>query len=85
MRRAIPLGAKFKETDMKSIGIVVLVLGLLAMAYGGFSYTKDSTAVKLGPLELQVKEKQQVNVPLWAGVATAVAGGLLLGFGGRRS
>jgi hypothetical protein len=70
---------------MKIAGIIVLALGILAMAYGGFSYTKDSTAVKLGPLELSVKEKERVNVPLWAGVAAAVAGGLMLAAGGRRS
>ena len=69
---------------MKLIGIALLVLGLLAMAYGGFSYTKDSTAVKLGPIELSVKEKERVNVPLWAGVAAAVAGGLLLVLGSRK-
>lgn len=69
---------------MKSIGIVVLVLGILAMAYGGFSYTKDSTALKLGPIELSVKEKERVNVPLWAGVAAALAGGLMLVLGARK-
>lgn len=69
---------------MKIIGIALLVLGLLAMAYGGFSYTKDSTAMKLGPIELSVKEKQRVNVPMWAGVASALAGGLLLVLGGRK-
>ena len=46
--------------------------GLLGLAYGGFSYTKDTTAVKLGPIELTVKEKQSVNIPLWAGVAAVV-------------
>jgi len=41
--------------------------------------------VKLGPLELTVKEKQKVNVPLWAGLAAMIAGGLLLVLGkGRR-
>lgn len=68
---------------MKSIGIVVLVLGILAVVYGGFSYTKDSTAMKLGPVELQVKEKETVNVPLWAGLAAIGAGGLIF-LGGRR-
>lgn len=70
---------------MKTLGIALLVLGLLAMAYGGFSYTKDSTAMKLGPIELSVKEKERVNVPMWAGVAAAVAGGLLLVLGTRKS
>jgi drug/metabolite transporter (DMT)-like permease len=69
---------------MKILGIVLLVAGILALAYGGFSYTKDTTAVKLGPLELSVKEKESVNVPVWAGIAAAVAGGLLLAFGSKR-
>ena len=65
-------------------GIVLLVAGLLGLAYGGFSYTKDSTAVKLGPIELTVKEKETVNVPLWAGIAAAVAGAGLLVMGGKK-
>lgn len=68
----------------KLLGIALLVAGALGLAYGGFSYTQDTTAVKLGPLELSVKEKKTVNVPVWAGVGAIVAGGLLLAFGGRR-
>ena len=63
---------------MKIIGIALLIAGVLALVYGGFSYTKDTTAVKLGPLELSVKEKESVNVPVWAGIAAVVAGGLAL-------
>lgn len=70
---------------MKTFGIALLALGLLAMAYGGFSYTKDSTALKLGSIELTVQEQKHVNVPLWAGVAAALAGGVLLVLGSRRS
>ena len=68
---------------MKVLGIVLLVAGILALAYGGFSYTKETHEANLGPLQLEVKEKERVNVPLWAGVALAVAGGGLLLFGGR--
>ncbi|WP_291013169.1 hypothetical protein [Hydrogenophaga sp.] len=68
----------------KLLGIALLVAGALALVYGGFSYTKDTTAVKLGPLELTVKEKESVNVPVWAGVGAIVAGGLLLVFGGKK-
>jgi hypothetical protein len=63
---------------VKAIGIVLLVLGLLGIAYGGFSYTKDTTAAKIGPIEIEVKEKKQVNVPLWAGIAVAAVGAVLL-------
>ena len=63
---------------IKAVGGLLLVAGVLALVYGGFTYTKDTTAVKLGPLELSVKEKQSVNVPVWAGAGAVLAGGLLL-------
>nr|WP_316641948.1 hypothetical protein [uncultured Roseateles sp.] len=69
---------------IRLIAIVLLIGGTLALVYGGFSYTKDTTAVKLGPIELSVKEKESVNIPIWAGVGAIVAGGLLLAFGGRK-
>jgi len=68
---------------MKIVAILLIVAGVLALAYGSFSYTKDKTAVKLGPIELSVKEKETVNIPVWAGVGAIVVGGLLLAFGGR--
>jgi len=74
--------------DMNSIrlaAIALVVVGTLALIYGGFSYTKDTTAVKVGPLELSVKEKETVNVPVWAGIAAIVAGGLLLVVGSKKS
>lgn len=66
------------------VGIVLIAAGALALAYGGFSYTKDTTAVKLGPLELSVQEKKTVNVPVWAGVGAILVGGLLLVLGGNK-
>jgi hypothetical protein len=68
---------------VKVVAIVLIVAGTLSLAYGGFSYTKDTTAVKVGPLELSVKEKERVNVPVWAGVGAIAAGALLLLFGGK--
>ena len=67
------------------IGIVLIVAGTLGLVYGGFSYTKDTTAVKLGPIELSVKEKKQVNVPMWAGIGAIVIGGLLLVLGNKKA
>ena len=69
---------------LKLVAVVLIAAGVLALVYGGFSYTKETTAVKLGPLELSVKEKQTVNVPLWAGVGAIVVGGLLLVMGGKK-
>ena len=65
--------------------IVLIVAGILGLVYGGFSYTKETHDVKLGPIELSVKEKQKVNVPVWAGVGAIVLGGALLLFGSKRS
>ncbi len=69
---------------IKLVGLALIVAGILGLAYGGFSYTKDTTVVKLGPLEVSAKEKQTVNVPLWAGVGAIVVGGLLLVMGGKK-
>ena len=69
---------------IKLVAVALIVAGVLALIYGGFSYTKDTTAVKLGPIELSVKEKKTVNVPMWAGVGAIVAGGLLLVLGAKK-
>ncbi len=70
---------------VKIAALILLVAGLVALVYGGFSYTKDTTVVKMGPLEITAKEKKNVNVPVWAGVGAIVVGGLLLAFGaGKR-
>jgi TRAP-type C4-dicarboxylate transport system permease small subunit len=69
---------------IRIVAIALIVAGALALLYGGFSYTKDTTAVKLGPIELSVKEQKTVNVPMWAGVGAIVVGGLLLVLGGKK-
>ena len=69
----------------KIAAIVLLAVGVLALVYGGFSYTKDTHEAKIGPLELSVKERERVNIPVWAGVAAIVAGGALLLLKDKRS
>ncbi len=64
--------------SIKIAGIALIAAGLLALAFGGFSFTKETHETKIGPLELSVKDKERVNIPLWAGVAAVVAGGVLL-------
>ena len=70
---------------LRIAAIAIIVAGVLALAYGGFSYTKDTTALKVGPVKLKVQEKETVNVPIWAGIAAIVAGGLVLVGAGRKS
>jgi hypothetical protein len=70
--------------DIRMVAIGLIVAGALALLYGGFSYTRDTTAVKIGPLELSVKEKKTVNIPIWAGAGAIVLGALLLVLGGKK-
>jgi hypothetical protein len=63
-------------------GIVLVVCGALGLAYGGFSYTKETTALKLGSMELKVQERETVAVPLIVSAgALAIGVFLLVGFG----
>lgn len=68
----------------KLVAILLIVGGILALAYGGFTYTKDTHSAKVGPFELAVKEKQTVNIPVWAGVGAIVLGGVLLVTAGKK-
>ena len=68
---------------LKIVGIVLIVAGALGLAYGGFSYTKETHKAEIGPLKLSVQEKERVNVPQWAGLG-AIALGVVLLFAGRK-
>jgi TRAP-type C4-dicarboxylate transport system permease small subunit len=69
----------------KIIALVLIVGGALALAYGGFSYTKSTSEANLGPISIEVKDKEQVNIPMWAGIAAIVVGGVLLIAPGKRT
>jgi hypothetical protein len=73
-----------KMNAIKVVAIGLIIAGVLGLAYGNFSYTKDTQQAKLGPLELSVKEEKTVNIPVWASIAAIAAGGLMLAFGGKR-
>jgi hypothetical protein len=68
----------------KIIAIVLIIAGALALAYGQFSFTKETHQAKIGPLELSVKEKETVNIPVWLGGGAIALGVVLLVAGGRR-
>jgi hypothetical protein len=65
-------------TPVRIFAIVLIVAGALALAYGGFSFTKETHKAEIGPLKLSVQEKERVNVPQWAGLASILAGVVLL-------
>lgn len=68
---------------MKMAGLALIVAGILGLAYGGFSFTKETHQAKIGPIELSIKDRQTVNIPAWAGIGAIVIGGALLAFGGK--
>lgn len=69
----------------KIVGIVLVLVGLAGFFTGGFSFTKDKTAAKLGPLELTVKERESVNIPQWLSLGVVALGAIVLVAGFRKS
>jgi len=71
-------------TPLRIAGIVLIVAGALALAYGGFSFTKETHKAEIGPIKLAVQEKERVNVPQWAGLGAIAAGVVLMLVGGKK-
>jgi multidrug transporter EmrE-like cation transporter len=71
-------------SSTKIIAIVLILAGVLGLAYGKFTYTKETHDAKIGPIEMSVTDKETVNIPVWAGVGAIVIGAGILLVGGRR-
>jgi uncharacterized membrane protein len=74
------------EEHMKPLsilGVVLIVLGLVALFAGGFSYTKDKDTADLGPVNITVTDKEHVRVPTPVSAGVIVLGVVLLFAGGR--
>lgn len=65
----------------KLAAIILIVAGVLGLAYGGFSYTQSTHEADIGPVHVALGERKHVNIPVWAGIGAIVAGVLLLGLG----
>ena len=72
-------------SPLKIVAIILIVAGIAGLIYGKFTYTKATHEVNLGPIDLAVKEKKTVNVPMWAGIGAIVVGAGLLLAGGRKT
>jgi drug/metabolite transporter (DMT)-like permease len=71
-------------TPVKIAAIVLIVVGIAGLAWGGFSFTKETHKAEIGPLKFSVQEKERVNIPQWAGIGAIVAGVVLLVVGGKK-
>jgi TRAP-type C4-dicarboxylate transport system permease small subunit len=69
----------------KILALVLIAAGVLGLVYGGFSYTKQTHQATIGSLELSVRDRETVSIPVWAGVGAIVLGGALFVFGNRKS
>jgi uncharacterized membrane protein YidH (DUF202 family) len=69
-----------KMNIIRILAILLIIAGVMSLIYGGFNYTKETEEVKLGPIEMSVKEKEIVNIPVWAGVSMIAVGAILLLF-----
>ena len=70
---------------VKIAAILLIVAGVLGLTYGSFSWTRETHATKVGPIELALKERESVNVPVWAGVGAIAIGAALLLLGGKKN
>ena len=70
---------------MKLAGIVLIVIGVLALVYQGFSYTKTEKDAQLGPIEIQHQETHNVPIPPIVGGVLIVGGVAALAMGARGS
>jgi uncharacterized membrane protein YidH (DUF202 family) len=68
---------------MKIAAIVLIVIGVIALAYGGISYTREKKVLDIGPLEATTKERKTIPLPPVVGIA-AIAGGVVVLLVSRR-
>ena len=69
---------------IKIAAVALIVAGVLGLAYGGFSYTKETHHATLGPIDLSVQDRKTINVPVRASVGAIMVGGVLLLLGNRK-
>jgi hypothetical protein len=65
-------------SPLKIVAILLIAAGVIGLVYGGITYTKTTHDAKVGPFELSIKDKETVNIPVWAGIGAIVVGGALL-------
>ncbi len=70
---------------LRLTGVILIVLGVAGFFTGGFSFTKETTQAKLGPLELTVKDRETVTVPQWLSLGAIALGAVVLVLGFRKS
>jgi hypothetical protein len=65
-------------SPLKIVALLLIAAGIVGLVYGGITYTKTTHDAKVGPFEFSVKDKETINIPVWAGIGAIVIGGALL-------
>lgn len=65
-------------SGIKIAAIVLIAAGVLGLVYGSFRYTRETHTARMGPMELTVKDRDSVNIPVWMGIGAVVVGVVLL-------
>ena len=68
---------------MKAAGVLLIVLGVIALIYGGITYTTHKKVIDLGPIQAEKKETHDIPLPPILGVVAIVGGGAMLLIGGK--
>lgn len=69
---------------MKTVGIILLVAGIILMAFRGFNFTQTKKVVDVGPLEINKKETKTVGWPIYVGGIITIAGVVILIMGNKK-
>jgi uncharacterized membrane protein YidH (DUF202 family) len=77
-RLASNLRSRVQEITMRMIGIILIVLGLVGLIWGGISWTTQETVVDLGPLEVNQEQRETLPLPPIAGAVLVLAGAAVL-------
>ncbi|MCI0415477.1 DUF3185 domain-containing protein [bacterium] len=70
---------------MKTIGIILIILGIVALVFGGITYTKKEKVIDLGPIEATAEEKKTIPLPPVLGAISLIGGIILLVAGSKKS
>jgi hypothetical protein len=68
---------------MKAAGIVLMILGVIALIYGGITYTTHKKVLDVGPIQAEKKETHTIPLPPVLGVLAILGGGALVWVGGK--
>lgn len=69
---------------LRLTAILIIIGGVLALVYGSFTYTKVTQKTNIGPIDVSIKEKETINIPVWTGAGAIAFGSLILLFGNKR-